>query len=376
MAKPLDRFAILVMIALCVAWGGNQVAAKIALADFGPMTQCALRNGLGAVLRRRLRRSRRGRRCCAATARWRWACAAGALFTLEFVFLFFAVERTTAASAVVFLFTAPFFVALGAVAFLPAERLAPRQWLGVALAFVGVALGFYRPDGGSTCGDALALAGRRRLGRDDAAHQGDAAAGDRPDQDAALSGRRRDAAFARRWRCGLANRFAARVPRLSASRRCSIRRCWWSASPISIWFWILTRYRAPELSALTFISPVVGVLEGWLALGETADAGVSAGARRRRRRHRAAESGRRGQGRDGAMRNLALRRPALQSSTSRLVLRSESNVDAAVAVSGDRGSERFFHTGDEFFPWWQVDLGGEFLVERVEIDNRRDSRSG
>ena len=28
MAKPLDRFAILVMSALCVAWGGNQVAAK------------------------------------------------------------------------------------------------------------------------------------------------------------------------------------------------------------------------------------------------------------------------------------------------------------------------------------------------------------
>ena len=35
-----------------------------------------------------------------------------------------------------------------------------------------------------------------------------------------------------------------------------------------VWFWLLTRYRAPELSALTFISPVVGVVEGWLALGE------------------------------------------------------------------------------------------------------------
>ncbi len=52
----------------------------------------------------------------------------------------------------------------------------------------------------------------------------------------------------------------------------------------AIWFWLLKRYRAPELSALTFISPVVGVLEGWLALGErpgpifvAALAGVAAG---------------------------------------------------------------------------------------------------
>jgi drug/metabolite transporter (DMT)-like permease len=50
------------------------------------------------------------------------------------------------------------------------------------------------------------------------------------------------------------------------------------------WFWLLRQYRAPELSALTFISPVVGVLEGWALLGETptpafllALAGVAAG---------------------------------------------------------------------------------------------------
>jgi drug/metabolite transporter (DMT)-like permease len=50
MSKPLDRFSILLMSALATAWGGNQVAAKFALADFGPMTQCALRSGIGAVL--------------------------------------------------------------------------------------------------------------------------------------------------------------------------------------------------------------------------------------------------------------------------------------------------------------------------------------
>jgi drug/metabolite transporter (DMT)-like permease len=50
------------------------------------------------------------------------------------------------------------------------------------------------------------------------------------------------------------------------------------------WFRLLKRYRAPEFSALTFISPVVGALEGWAMLGETPNgsflialAGVAAG---------------------------------------------------------------------------------------------------
>src|SRR5947209_12423006 len=71
-------------------------------------------------------------------------------------------------------------------------------------------------------------------------------------------------------------------------------------------------------------------------------------------------------------RNLALRRPATQSSTSRWSTDPSPAVDAAVAVSGDKASPRFFHTAHEFFPWWQVDLGRAYLVDRVEIDNRPD----
>ncbi len=70
--------------------------------------------------------------------------------------------------------------------------------------------------------------------------------------------------------------------------------------------------------------------------------------------------------------NLALRRPALQSSTSPWSTDRSRAVDAAVAVSGDAASARFLHTAREFFPWWQVDLGRAYLVNRVEIDNRPD----
>ena len=70
--------------------------------------------------------------------------------------------------------------------------------------------------------------------------------------------------------------------------------------------------------------------------------------------------------------NLALRRPALQSSISLWSTDPSRTVDAAVAVSGDLASPRVFHTGQEYFPWWQVDLGQAYLVDRVEIENRPD----
>jgi FkbM family methyltransferase len=68
--------------------------------------------------------------------------------------------------------------------------------------------------------------------------------------------------------------------------------------------------------------------------------------------------------------NLARGRPALQSSISPWSSEPSRRGDAAVAVSGDLTSPRFFHTAEEFFPWWQVDLRGECVIHRVEIENR------
>jgi drug/metabolite transporter (DMT)-like permease len=155
--RPLDAFAVTLMAVLCGSWGFNQVAAKFAFADFGPMTQAALRSGIGAVI--------------VGAYAWRakpeiWRAdgtliaglCVGLLFAIEFILLFAAVKLTTAGSAIVFVFTAPFFVALGALAVLPGERLLPYQWIGMALAFLGVAAGFYRPaDGSSLVGNLLAL---------------------------------------------------------------------------------------------------------------------------------------------------------------------------------------------------------------------------
>jgi len=47
----------------------------------------------------------------------------------------------------------------------------------------------------------------------------------------------------------------------------------------ALWFWTLTRYAVAELSAFTFITPLVGVLAGWLVFGETITGGFRSGDR-------------------------------------------------------------------------------------------------
>jgi hypothetical protein len=43
-ARPLDAFAVSLTIALCLSWGFNQVAVKLALPDIPPLIQAATRS--------------------------------------------------------------------------------------------------------------------------------------------------------------------------------------------------------------------------------------------------------------------------------------------------------------------------------------------
>ncbi len=76
-------------------------------------------------------------------------------------------------------------------------------------------------------------------------------------------------------------------------------------------------------------------------------------------------------GQEDGRRNLALGKPATQSSVSPWSNRDTVGLDAQGAVDGDLDVEYGFHTNPEKNPWWQVDLQGLFLVEEVRIHNRR-----
>jgi FkbM family methyltransferase len=74
------------------------------------------------------------------------------------------------------------------------------------------------------------------------------------------------------------------------------------------------------------------------------------------------------------MTNIALNRPATQSSTSIWSTNKSRETDARMGNNGDLVSPRCFHTNRELNPWWQVNLEGAYLIKRVIIHNRLDVR--
>ena len=139
--KPLDPQAVGLMLVLCLTWSLQQVVLKATAADIAPLLQVALRSGVAALLVGGLMLVRR-EKMRTADGTWRAGLGAGALFALEYLLLGEGLRHTSAAHAAVFLYTAPVFAALGLHLMLPSERLAPLQFVGIGLAFAGIATTF------------------------------------------------------------------------------------------------------------------------------------------------------------------------------------------------------------------------------------------
>ena len=199
---------------------------------------------------------------------------AGALFTAEFIALYESLRFTTAARATVFLYAAPFLVALAAAFLIKDERLRPIQWVGLAFAFLGVVCGFVgRTQGGSLAGDVLALLAAAFWAATTIVIK-------------ATPLRRIDPIKILLYQIG----FAALTAPIAAyafgeawpthiSTTSGLALLWQgvvvAGVSYALWFWTLTRYAVAELSAFTFITPLVGVLAGWLVFGETLSWGFS-----------------------------------------------------------------------------------------------------
>jgi hypothetical protein len=73
--------------------------------------------------------------------------------------------------------------------------------------------------------------------------------------------------------------------------------------------------------------------------------------------------------------NRALNRPATQSSVCKWSKHPTREADASGANNGQITGLPGFHTAFERDPWWQVDLGADFAIERAVIYNRMDHRA-
>jgi drug/metabolite transporter (DMT)-like permease len=278
--KPIDGFAAGTMLLLCAIWGAQQVAIKLAARDIVPLVQMTLRSGLSALLVAGLEALRSGR-VPFRGRNLRPGLLAGVLFGVEFLFIGEGLRNTSASHMVVFLYTAPVFTALGLHLLVPAERLRRRQWLGVAVAFGGIALAFLGGSGqgaltaGAPWGDLCGVLAGASWGATTVVVRS-----------SSLS----EAPATETLLYQLAGGFALLVVASLALRAgptaftpVSVASLLFQGVVVSFasyltWFWLLRRYLATRLSVFSFMTPIFGVAFGVIILGDPVTPAFGAGA--------------------------------------------------------------------------------------------------
>jgi drug/metabolite transporter (DMT)-like permease len=266
----LDATATILMVILCACWGVNQVAIKLGNAGISPIFHAGLRS-LGSAALVWAWSAHRGVRLFSRDGSLGVGLVVGALFAGEFVFIYAGLLYTTASRAVLFIYTAPFVVAIGAHLWIPGERLRSLQVGGLIAAFCGLALAM---------GDALRLPTHREL------------LGDAMELVAAVL-----------WGATTvtikASRLSAVAPQKTLFYQLAVSAI--ALPPIALlmgepgvfaptplvlamlgyqvivvafmsylaWFWLVSRYPAGRLSAFSFLTPLFGLIAGAVLLGET-----------------------------------------------------------------------------------------------------------
>jgi drug/metabolite transporter (DMT)-like permease len=282
--RSLDSRAIGLMLLLCAIWGLQQVVLKATAADITPIWQIGLRSAVAAALVWVVMLVR-GERMRLADGIWRAGLVVGLLFGVEFLLVAEGLRHTSASHMVVFLYTAPMFAALGLHWRLPAERLGPLQWLGVALAFGGIAMTFLGrgaavPVAGTSAGqilwgDFLGLMAGIAWGATTVVVRSSNLA--RASATQTLLYQLLGAAI---LLCGVAWQTGQTTvhwtPMVLASL--AFHALVVSFASFLVWFWLLGRYYASRLGVFSFLTPLFGVVFGAWLLAEPLEPGFIVGA--------------------------------------------------------------------------------------------------
>jgi drug/metabolite transporter (DMT)-like permease len=264
----IDTFGATLLVGQSMLLGLNQVLIKVVNTGLGPVFQAGMRSFVAAlpilafalITRKRL---------SITDGSLVPGIACGILFALEFILLFQALDHTTVARATVFFYTMPFWVAMAAHFIIPGERLTLVRIAGLLLAFAGVA---------------WALLGKGAAPKDTAIY-GDIAC-----------------LVAAVFWAGIAlvtraTKFSNATPVMQLLYQLSVSSV--ILLPVAplfgdlvrdftpmiagifafqvlvvvgvgflVWFWVLSIYPASDMAAFGFLTPISGVIFGWLILGE------------------------------------------------------------------------------------------------------------
>ncbi len=268
--KPsLDLAAVCLIAVLCALWGTNQVAIKLTNGGISPILQAGLRS-LGAAVLLLCWARLRGIRLFAHDRTLAAGLLAGAMFAGEFALLYGALLYTSAARAVLFLYTSPFFVALGGHLLLPAERLRPLQIAGLAAAFCGLIVAFADrlagPSGTALLGDVMAIAAGAAWGATTVVIKASPLA--RVSADKTLAYQLVVSAVALPILSLLFHERGVFAVTPTVIALMAFQIVIVAFASYLAWFWLVKHYPAARVAAFTFLTPLFGVGAGFVLLGE------------------------------------------------------------------------------------------------------------
>jgi len=268
----LDRRAVSLVVGCTVVWGLGQVASKVALAEVPPLTQGGLRS-IGAALLVLAWAKRRGIPLWERDGTLGPGLVAGTLFAAEFAAVYSALQFTTAGRMTVFLYTAPFVVAIGMPFISRGEGLRGLPLAGLITAFAGVAFAFldsFTSAGAGSqqwLGDLLAALAAIGWGATTLVIRATALAPVHP-------------AKTLLYQLGVSGIGLTAIGGLTGERM-----QWPLTAPVAealgfqivivgstsflVWFWLIRTYSATRLSAFTLLTPVVALVAGAVVLHES-----------------------------------------------------------------------------------------------------------
>jgi drug/metabolite transporter (DMT)-like permease len=267
--RPLDAVAAAIVVVLCLSWGFNQVAVKLAIHDIPPLLQGAIRSAVATLLVAGWCKLRGIPMLARDGTLWP-GLAAGFVFGLEFICIYQGLAYTTATRAVLFIYLAPFFVVLGARIFLPADRFRLSQWIGLALSFAGMLVAFGVPtpalDPRQMLGDILMVGGALFWAITTLTIKASRLNTISPEkvmlyQLVVSAPMLAIAAY-------VTGEQITHWPDALALGSLAYQTVWVVSVTFVIWFWVIKNYSANRVSAFSFLTPLFGVAAGHLVLGE------------------------------------------------------------------------------------------------------------
>lgn len=266
--RPLDAASMALVVLICLTWGFNQPAIKLALPDVPPLLQCAIRSSLATLIVVALMRLR-GLPIAARDGTLVAGLVCGVLFGFEFVMIYRGLLYTAASRAVLFIYLAPFFVVIGARWLFPGDRFGLMQWLGLLLAFAGMLVAFGVPAPASSpdqlLGDLMMACAALFWALTTLVIKASALARVSPEKT-------------------LLYQIGVCVPITAIGALAFGERIVAMPGPValgslayqtivvgatfSLWFALIVKFSASRLSAFTFLTPLFGVAAGHLVLGE------------------------------------------------------------------------------------------------------------